>query len=470
MRIRANRTSRSPSIPEAKGEAFRGEIRTVTRFLALDLGTTFFKGAVLDLEGRRGSHIRRVPTPESIAGLPPGRCELDPAAVLAAVRRLIGSLLADAPDASGLVMSSQMHCVVLTDDAGRAHSNIVTWKDQRAREPQPDGGTLFDGLTARLSPEDHTGVGRELRVGTPAATLFWMQRHGGLRPGATPAALPDFVLADLCGTQPTTDATNAAAHGLFDLARGDWHRDLIGRLGLGALRWPEVRPFGSVVGVAGALICYAPVGDQQAALAGVGVRDRELSINISTGSQISLTGRDVGSGDFQVRPYFDGRRLRTIVGIPAGRSLAVLVDLLTEIGRGGTDAPDPWDAIAAAVERVGESDLEVNLAFFASAVGDRGSIGNIREGNLTVGGLFAAAFRSMAENYARFAAALSPDRDWDRVVFSGGVAAKFPRLRREILRALGDPPARLSETEDDALDGLLAIARVCAGFSAAVGG
>ena len=143
----------------------------MTPFLAIDLGTTFLKGAVLDLESRRVSHVHRVPIPEQIPGLIPGSCELDPAKVLTAVRRLIEALLSDAPNATGLVTCSQMHCVVLTDAAGRPQSNIVTWKDQRAMEPSPDGGTLFEELSRQLTPEDHRSVGRELRVGTPQLDL-----------------------------------------------------------------------------------------------------------------------------------------------------------------------------------------------------------------------------------------------------------------------------------------------------------
>jgi hypothetical protein len=133
----------------------------------------------------------------------------------------------------------------------------------------------------------------------------------------------------------------------------------------------------------------------------------------------------------------------------------LLVDLLTEIGGGDGD---PWDYISRAVDSVTETDLEVDLSFFASMTGDRGQIANIREGNLTVGHLFAAAFRSMAANYARCAGILSPNRDWDRVVFSGGLAQRFPRLRQEILAALGNPPSRLSDSEEDTLEGLLELA------------
>jgi sugar (pentulose or hexulose) kinase len=440
-------------------------------YLGIDLGTSFFKAAVLDLDRGEVRHVRRLPTPEPVAGLPANRCELDPAAVLAAVRRLIGEMLGDAPDADGLVMCSQMHCVVLTDARGEARSNVITWKDQRVLDPYPRGpGSYFEALLRRLGPEERQRVGGEVRVGVAAGSLFWLAEEGRLPAGACPASLPDFVLSNLCGVGPTTEATNAAAHELLNLARNEWDHEIIAKLGLSSLLWPRRRPFGEVVGVGEVgghrLRCFTPVGDQQCALAGAGLGEGELSLNISTGSQVSLLAREPTAGDYQVRPYFDGRYLKTIVQVPAGRSLALLVDLLTEIGRaGGAGGPDPWEYVEQAVDRVGASDLEVDLAFYAGAMGRCGRIANIREDNLTVGHLFAAAFRAMADNYAACARRLSPGGDWQRVVFSGGLAQRFPRLRQEILSRLGGKEYRLCPSTEDTLLGLLALARVCAGES-----
>src|SRR5262245_27207718 len=430
-------------------------------FLGLDLGTTSFKGAVLDTERGTIANVRRVPSPEPVSGLPPGYHELDPSAVLIAVRQLIGDLLFDAPDATGLVVCSQMHCVVLTDADGSPRSNVITWKDQRAT------GSV-QGLRRIVSPDEQWEIGGELRVGLPVATLSWLRAENPPEEGLIPASLPDFVLSRLCGTEPTTEETNAAAHGLFHLERGDWHHQLIAKLGLSHLRWPRVRPFGEVVGTAEIdghrLTCFTPVGDQQCALVGAELGARELSINISTGSQVSLLSEQPGGGDYQVRQYFDGQFLRTIVQVPAGRSLAVLVRLLTEVP--GSN-PDPWEYIAAATECVGLTDLDVDLAFFAGPFGDRGSIGNIREDSLTVGNLFTAAFGWMAENYRRCAERLAPDRSRDRVVFSGGLARQFGRLRREVLRRLGDPPWRIVPTEEETLRGLLILAtRIAASVAA----
>jgi sugar (pentulose or hexulose) kinase len=423
------------------------------RCLGLDLGTTSFKGAVLDLDRGTVSHVRRVATPEPVSGLPAGHHELDPSAVLIAVRGLVGDLLKESPDASGLVLCSQMHCVVLTDPDGRPRSNIITWKDQR-------GVDTVQGLRRIVSEEEQRQIGRELRVGIPVTTLSWLRSEQRWEEGLIPASLPDFVLSQLCGTEPTTEATNAAAHGLFHLEQGHWHLDLIEKLGLSDLRWPQVRVFGDVVGIADIdrhrLTCFTPVGDQQCALVGAEFGAGELSINISTGSQVSLLSDEPGDGDYQVRPYFDRQWLRTIVQVPAGRSLAVLVRLLTEMPGSGTE---PWEYIAAATERVESTDLEADLAFFASSFGDRGRIDNIREDNLTVGELFVAAFRWMAKNYRDCAERLSPKKSLDRVVFSGGLAQRFERLRREVLSRLGGPPSRVSEMEEETLRGLLILAK-----------
>lgn len=426
------------------------------RLLGLDLGTSYFKAAILDLNENVVTGIQRVPTPTPIAGLPSGRHELDPNSVVNAVKILLHQLLASAPDASGVVMCGQMHCVVLVDARGQPRSNIITWKDQRGS----DGS--FAELRQRVNPEEQRRIGRELRMGLPIVTLSWLQVRGLVESGLSPVSLTDFVLSQLCGTTPTTEATNAAAYGLFDVERGVWHKELIARLGLADLRWPPLLSFGEIVGMAEIdgrrLTCFTSIGDQQCALAGAMLDQHELSLNISTGSQISLLSSEPVGGEFQVRPYFDDQWLRTIVQIPAGRSLQALVNVLTEMNDGTRDA---WDYIARQTENSPATDLQVDLTFFTSEFGSHGSIANIREDNLHIGSLFVAAFRNMADNYARCAERLSPDRAWDRVVFSGGLAQRFERLRREILKRLGNPEWRISPIEEDTLHGLLVLARRC---------
>jgi sugar (pentulose or hexulose) kinase len=86
--------------------------------LALDLGTTFIKGAILELDTLQLRHIRRQPFPPPIPNLPPLFYEVDPQRVVATVHALLTELLALAPDCEGIVMCTQMHGLVLCTAKG----------------------------------------------------------------------------------------------------------------------------------------------------------------------------------------------------------------------------------------------------------------------------------------------------------------------------------------------------------------
>jgi hypothetical protein len=201
------------------------------------------------------------------------------------------------------------------------------------------------------------------------------------------------------------------------------------------------------------------VGDQQAALFGASLEPGELSLNIATGSQASILAETPEAGNYQVRPYFDGRYLHTITHIPAGRALNGLIALLGELAaRQGTPLRNPWQHINAAVDGTATTDLVADLGFFHSAYGQTGSLRHLCEENLTVGHLFRAAFAHMSDNYTRSALRLSPERRWTRIVFSGGLAQKLPSLRDMILAKLG-AAHRFAGDAEDALLGLLALSQ-----------
>src|SRR5215217_4511012 len=98
------------------------------RYLAIDLGSSFIKGAVLDLDARSFAHVRRQPFPMPIASLPALHFELDPGQIVAATRALIHDLAHDAPECAGIVICSQMHSLVLMDTHGQPASNVITWR------------------------------------------------------------------------------------------------------------------------------------------------------------------------------------------------------------------------------------------------------------------------------------------------------------------------------------------------------
>ncbi len=437
-------------------------------FVAIDLGTSFIKGAVLDTRNCRIEHIRRIPFPEPLVGLDPMYCEFDPGCILAATRRLMDELTALAVKPDGMVMCNQMGSMLLMNNQGQAASNFFAWRDQRVLQPHPSGaGSYYQILLERVGIQHRLELGNEFPVAAPVSFLFWLAEQGKLEPGLIPVSLGDFVLSSLCHAPASVDVTNAMAYELLNLSAMAWHTDVIDDLGLSAVRWPRLKKQGEVAGFIklgrASVPCYTAVGDYQCALLGSLLGEDELSINISTGSQASRIVPGLTLGDYQTRPFFDGKFTNTISHLPAGRSLNVLVDLLCEIaGAQGGLSRDPWSYIIAAAEAADHTDLQVNLAYYPGPWGDRGSIANIREKTLNVGTLFRAAFENMAECYHASASRIWPDRSWRRIVFSGGLALKISLLR-EIIQNRFHCDARLSPVEEDTLCGLLLLAKVFSG-------
>ena len=428
--------------------------------LAIDIGSSSIKGAAVDPATASLGPLLRRGFPEPLAGLSSGHFEVDPHAIVAAVREVIEELVHHAPAAEAALFCGQMGGVILVDGENRPLTNYLSWRDQRALGPHPSGGTYLDEIRRRWDGNEFRELGGELKPGSATSLLFWLAENGHLPPDATPLTLGDFVLAQVAGAQPHTEPTQAI--GTLNLTTGDWHRSAFAKLGVDHLHWPPLiecrQRVGSIRCGQREIPCHPVVGDQQAALRGVELAAGELSLNISTGSQVSLLSRELQLGDYQTRHYFGGRYLNTITHLPAGRSLNVLVDLLTELATAqGVRLADPWEYIARAAAEAADSDLDVDLAFFAGPVGDRGRIDGITLDNLFAGSLFRAAFRYMADNYWTCAKRLLPNRQWRRAVLSGGLTQKVPILRQLLAERFGE--CRECAEGEDVLLGLAGLWR-----------
>lgn len=457
-----------------------GYLQLTLMFIGIDIGTTTVKAALLDVNALRVGELIAEPFPAPIDGLAPGHFEVEPSAVISTVSNIMEQLLSAAPGCQGVVMCSQMHSLILVNKQGEALSNIITWRDDRALQESPQGSeTFFDILSRTISEDDKLRLGNNLAPNRPLAILFTQlqQSKQVLRPlpdKAVAVSLPDFVFSTICESPVCTDYTNAVAASAFDYATRTWHYDLLSALELSCVDWPRIADWGEVVGRyqrnGSKVPCYLPVGDQQCSLLGTLLTEEELSLNISTGSQVSMISRElILSGDFQTVPYFDNGFLKTLVHVPAGRALNALLALLCELPlRKGLVVGDPWAYVEQAVAATGETELIVDLAFFPSSCGDRGSILNISEMTLTVGNLFSAAFRNMASNYFQCAVEIDPLKTWKRVVLSGGLAVKSRSLQ-SLIRDTFKNSIRIAPLQPDtAMTGLLILASVYAGKFASI--
>jgi sugar (pentulose or hexulose) kinase len=435
--------------------------------LGLDLGSSSIKGTVLHLDrGVIGRVVTR-PFPAALTGLPPECFEVSPDAIEAAARAVISELLQHCPAPAGLFVSGQMGGIILVDADGRALTNYLSWRDQRTRLSSASRTTCLEELRTRWSGGLLESIGNELQPGSTTSLLFWLQQSGQLDPSGTPVTVADYVIGRLgtrVGPRPTMHVTHAI--GMLDLETSTWHRTALRAVGLKNVPWPDlvdrIEPQVTAKFGDAEFPVYGAYGDQQTALCGAGLQTGELSLNISTGSQVSRRTATYEPGPYQSRRYFFGDWLNTITHLPAGRSLNVLVDLLTELAAAeGATLRNPWATLMQKVDAVTDSSLEINLAFFAGPLGNSGRINGITTENLTAGNLFHAAFQNMADNYAHCAHQLDPEHTATAVVLSGGLTKSALTLRRLIAQRF-PKPLREADGEETLL-GLLQLARSASG-------
>lgn len=440
------------------------------RFVAIDLGATFIKSALLDTTSFTISHIERVPFPPFTKNLPSGYREVSAEHVLRITKEQIDRLLAVAPDCAGIVSCGQMHGLVLTDGHGVNLTDFISWMDERSLLPDPSkDGSYLETLVTRVASYNRADLIHEMTVGSTIAILFWLAVARGIPRGAVPCSLSDFIMSRLSKSEAKCEPTMASGFGVFDALNGAWHVEIIEKLGLGHLLWPKIAHYRDAIGHYRSGIypvpIYVSLGDQQCALLGSLLKAGELSVNVSTGSQVSAVRDSFEHGDYQIRPYFDGLFLHTITHLPAGRALNQIIDLLTELARSqGQSLEDPWRYIEDASAGVASTDLRVDLVPYTGLHRKGGGIFNIHESNLTVGQLFRAAFEHMAETYYAAALKLDPHVTWKTLVFSGGLIAKSTLLQQLIQKrfALG---VRTSPSQEDTLFGLLVLSMTLSGQS-----
>jgi sugar (pentulose or hexulose) kinase len=406
-------------------------------FLGIDIGATFIKAAWLDVRDGIVGNERRLPFPSFIPNLPTSYREVSPDEILIKVYEILSGIVETGKKCDGLLISGQMHGFVLVGKQGDSRSNFISWQDTRCLDADHGNtGSFFEIAGRLLGKEKISVLGNELRPGLPIATLFAMDKQGMLERGCWPASLPDYVAYRLTGKRGPIHSTLAAAHGMLDVTKLNWHQSSIRTLNLEHLIFPEVTNELVRVGKcelgSQCLPVYTPIGDQQAALFGVGLEEGEISVNVATGSQVSMITSESTPGAWQLRPYLGKKWLRTVTHLPAGRSLNKLVELFLELSADDkTNLDEVWALIARKCDSVKIDRITANITFFPCPLGNEGSFTGLNESEISVGHFLLAACRSMAENY-KHAADLISVTGWKRVVLSGGLIQKFPALVREI--------------------------------------
>lgn len=354
------------------------------RMLALDLGSTFTKAALLtDGEVQRE---REEPIPPPLAK-GTGRYEIDGDTYYQQVLSMIDGF-ADQTPLDGMMFSTQMHGYILADAALRPITPYVSWRDQL--------GTMhLDVIRKTLTDADVYPSGVPLKGNLAVCSLLARCAEGeDIPPGTCFHTLGGYIIARLTGHH-VCHITNAAPTGMADVRLACWHSGLIEKAGLGMLRMPEILddvvPVGSYRGAR----VYPDMGDQQVCAYGAGLKiERSLHVNVGTAGLLGALCREFQVAQCESRPWLEkGCYLRTVSGLSGGRH----IQALREQYQGEDD--DVWRMLTHAPD--------------ARAC---------------------AAYQAMAEQYRDAAERMGfPIRE---LCYSGGCVLKNPALRRYMEAAL----------------------------------
>lgn len=197
--------------------------------LALDLGTSSTRSALFDIQARRLVETTSQHT-YPLLTTPDGGAELEPAALLGAVRHCLEQTLRvyrsnpalKAQPIGGIAVTSFWHSLVGTNAKGEAITRVITWADSRCR---PQAAKLREKLGEKAI---HARTGCMLRASFWPAKLRWMREteeklFARVKQWMSPAEWLQLILTGHanCGTGMATGT------GLFNPSKLAWDAELL---------------------------------------------------------------------------------------------------------------------------------------------------------------------------------------------------------------------------------------------------
>lgn len=422
-------------------------------YIAIDAGSSYIKLATLNPEESSVKNVRIALMPEPLASVHPLRREWS----MELLYRLITTMLEEqlqncGGECQGIWISTQMHGFVLTDELGHAITPYVNWQDERGLEPTDKPGiNAMTALMERIGDEAWLRTGLWKKSGIAAVSLYHMLHSGdgssavqAMRRPVKFCTLGGYLVQRLTG-QHASHLTNAVPTGLVDLAEQRWDESILAAVGCGNMIMPRIEAGCAAVGEYdskyGEIPVFPDIGDHQAAFLGsLADPDGEIVMNIGTAGWISRAVPASVPGEWETRPYFEGRYLATITKLPGGRNLAVLTDFIASVGKSvfkrELPADELWELLLGEAEKSGiggKESLRSEVGYWGPQTGaSQGAIWNISGSNLSAGGIFLSAMDEIARIYSERLRPLASGGNIRRIIGTGGALMKNRYLRKEI--------------------------------------
>jgi glycerol kinase len=254
-------------------------------FIGIDQGSSSTKALALSLDGQVLFQTKKVLPPAFRDGL---RVESDPLAILASVQEVLDETVHYLRSAgvmiTGIGLACQRSsCLAWEEQTGKPLSPVLSWRDTRGAEYVQNLGTSSERIF------ELTGL--PLTPYYAASKFRWLKDHmpETRGPGVVFGTLSSFLCQRLTNAdRACIDHTNAARTQLMNIHSCAWEDELLKLFGLTDIRLPAITPtlqsFGSVQVAEEKIPLLACIGDQQAAMAGLGILEKgDGGINYGTG-------------------------------------------------------------------------------------------------------------------------------------------------------------------------------------------
>jgi glycerol kinase len=244
-------------------------------FIGIDQGSSATKAVVVSTDGQMLFQTRKDLSPPLRDGI---RVEHDADEIVRSVsdalNESVQAVRAPGVPILGLGLACQRSsCLAWNSSTGAPLTPVISWRDTR-------GSEIIERIKDQ-GPAIHLMSGLPLTPYYSASKLRWIKNSiaAARQPDAIFGTLSSFLIRRLTGNKDDAiDHTNAARTQLMNIKTLAWDEELLGLFGLTGIRLPMIVPsahaFGNVHTPAGDIPLLATIGDQQAALLGLGVLEQ----------------------------------------------------------------------------------------------------------------------------------------------------------------------------------------------------
>ena len=383
------------------------------RCLFIDYGATNIKSCIYDTTLDKFQDFRAHKCPGNISIYPEYVISIKS---LSSITRSIFT----GRDFESVFMSTQMHGFSLCD--GENVGDYISWRDER--------GDIHSEITC------YEDSGITPRKGLPVYNML-LSVNSDASDNIRVLSLPEAIIKHIGSFYDLCHTTVSCGYGTHVLETGVVSKGVQEFLGNNIV-FPkttfDIEPVGSFDIKGEQVPVFSPVGDLQCAVLGSGLQEKQVSINLGTGSQVSMIS-NVRNCSTDNRSFFENRVLNTITHIPSGRAINSFLSFMGTMGY----KKDFWKIIKnSSVDDIMSSTMDISLGTFG---GSSGYISGLREQSMTSYNLEMSIIRSYVLQYKDHIKKF----DANSVMLSGGIVKNCPVIA-DVFRVVCDLPVEVNTT------------------------